>query len=88
MVSEEVRSFLNDQCEGFNFSLFYKIQIEIGKLLGEGGSGKVYYGQRISGAIPNQVALKSTKHNNKEDDFKKEIILLKQMDHLYIVKFY
>jgi serine/threonine protein kinase len=68
--------------------LLYKIQIEIGKLLGEGGFGKVYYGQRISGAIPNQVALKSTQYNNKEDDFKKEILLLEQMDHLYVVKFY
>ncbi len=86
MASGEVRSFLSDQSESFdNFSLFYKIQVKIGKLLGEGKFGKVHYGQRISGAIPNLVALKSTQYNNKEGDFKKEILLLEQMDHLYIV---
>ena len=61
--------------------------IEIGALLGKGGFGEVYRGTWSQNGNLLPAALKSIQPTSSEEELHKEIHLLQQMNHLFIVKF-
>jgi serine/threonine protein kinase len=64
-----------------------QIIITMDSFLGRGGFGKVYRGSWTQNGDQVPAAIKSIQHTNSEEEFQREIDLLRQMDHLFVVKF-
>ena len=64
-----------------------QITITRESFLGRGGFGEVYRGSWSQNGDQLPAAIKSIQHTNSEEEFQREINLLRQMDHLFVVKF-
>jgi len=63
------------------------VTIEIGELLGKGGFGEVRRGTWSQNGNLLPAALKSIQSKSSDEELQKELHLLQQMNHLFIVKF-